>query len=256
MLNSVFYLKHRDDEFFDRAEVVVVPRYKTSGLSGDEWRVSATLRLYRKGVVVHERSFGDFETACTFLPSEIIRARENGLPDGFDHKLDELKCFQPSCPAPGTTEVRLKQRFSAQGERLDPSELQLFEHRRRFCPEHAERGDCGREDSDANYEVVAPSVQPASPFPKPRTKDRLAEVLRAEGLPEMERAARAGHYDDYESDIATPIIQLVADLRSAGREDLAKRAMEGEWDGTKQEGEAWFNREGKDLLRSPLRPGQ
>lgn len=254
MLNTIFYTSHPRDEFFDRAEIVVVPRYKTSDLSGDEWRISAILRLYRKGSVVHERSFGTFETACNYLPSEIVRARENGTPEGFDHKADEQKCFQPSCPRPGTTEVRLKERFSAQGERLDASEgIRAFEYRRRFCAEHATRGDCGREDSDANYEVVAPSVQPASPEPKlpTPTKERLADVLRTEGLSEMEAAARSGHYDDFESDLATPIIQLVADLRGAGREDLATRAMEGEWDGTKEESKAWFNREGKDLLGIP-----
>lgn len=71
------------------------------------------------------------------------------------------------------------------------------------------------------------------------TKERLAQVLHAAGLFDMEREAREGRYDDYESWSATPIIDLVATLRLADREDLAQRAINGEWDGTKKEAEQW-----------------
>lgn len=80
------------------------------------------------------------------------------------------------------------------------------------------------------------------------TKEKLAQVLHAEGLFEMEKAARAGRYDDFESESATPIVDLVRDLRAAGKNDLAVRAMNGEWDGTKEEGDAWFQREGHKLI--------
>lgn len=80
------------------------------------------------------------------------------------------------------------------------------------------------------------------------TKERLAQVLHAEGLFEMEKAARAGRYDDYESVSATPIADLVRDLQAAGKHPLANRAMNGEFDGTKEEAEAWFQREGKNLI--------
>lgn len=65
----------------------------------------------------------------------------------------------------------------------------------------------------------------------------------------MERAARAGRYDDYEGETATPIIDLVNDLKAAGEHDLAKRAINGEFDATKEEAEAWYEREGKHLVR-------
>ena len=80
------------------------------------------------------------------------------------------------------------------------------------------------------------------------TKERLAQVLHAAGLFEMEKAARQGLYDDYESESATPINDLVNDLIAAGQRDLAKRAQSGEWDGTKEEGEAWFAKEGHKLI--------
>jgi hypothetical protein len=81
-----------------------------------------------------------------------------------------------------------------------------------------------------------------------RTKERLAQVLHAAGLFDMEKAARAGRYDDYEGTTATPIVDLVNDLKALGQHDLAARAMKGEWDGTKEEGEEWFQREGKNLI--------
>lgn len=72
-----------------------------------------------------------------------------------------------------------------------------------------------------------------------KTKERLAGVLRDADLIEMADKATNGFYDDFESENATPIIQLVADLQKAGRLDLADRAKNGEWDGTKEEAEAW-----------------
>lgn len=80
------------------------------------------------------------------------------------------------------------------------------------------------------------------------TKERLAQVLHAEGLFEMEKAARAGRYDDFESESATPIADLMRDLSAAGNHKLANRAMNGEFDATKEEADAWYQREGKDLI--------
>jgi len=80
------------------------------------------------------------------------------------------------------------------------------------------------------------------------TSERLAQVLHSEGLFEMEKKARSGYYDDFKSPLATPIVQLVIDLEAAGKRELANRARNGEFDATKQEAEAWFEREGKDLI--------
>lgn len=77
------------------------------------------------------------------------------------------------------------------------------------------------------------------------TSERLAQVLHAEGLLEMESKARAGYYDDYRSPLATPIMQLVKDLSAVNRKDLAERAANGEWDGTREEGEAWMKTQGR-----------
>lgn len=72
-----------------------------------------------------------------------------------------------------------------------------------------------------------------------RTKERLAADLRKAGLLNMSLLAAQGYYDDWESALAFPIVQLVTDLEAAGRPDLAQRARNGEWDCTREEADAW-----------------
>jgi hypothetical protein len=57
-----------------------------------------------------------------------------------------------------------------------------------------------------------------------------------------------GAYDDYESLSATPIRDLVRDLTLAGFHALREQAMQGAYDGTREEADAWMEREGKHLL--------
>jgi hypothetical protein len=71
------------------------------------------------------------------------------------------------------------------------------------------------------------------------TSERLAQALHAHGLFNMEAKARDGFYDDYKSPLATPIVQLVRDLQAQGQHDLAKRAMNGEFDASREEAEDW-----------------
>lgn len=85
------------------------------------------------------------------------------------------------------------------------------------------------------------------------TKFKLAAAIRQAApdgrLEDMARKAEAGHYDDFESELEAPCVTLVRDLRAAGAEDLAKRAMNGEWDGTKEEAEAWArSKDGQETL--------
>lgn len=76
-----------------------------------------------------------------------------------------------------------------------------------------------------------------------RTADKLAAAIRAIATdPRHDQlAARAaeGYYDDYKSPLAAPIHALVTDARAVGLPEIAERAMEGEFDGTAEEAEAW-----------------
>lgn len=85
-----------------------------------------------------------------------------------------------------------------------------------------------------------------------KTKDRLAQALREANAPEeMISRAEAGQYDDFEAvDTATPIVDLVHACRAFGLNDLAERAMNGEFDATKEEAEEWMNGpEGQETYR-------
>jgi hypothetical protein len=87
------------------------------------------------------------------------------------------------------------------------------------------------------------------------TTEKLAQALEATGdanLAQMVQKARAGYYDDFKSELALPIIQLIADLRDKGHEELAQRAMSGEFDSTPEESAAWVAGEGKDYLPAAI----
>jgi len=46
----------------------------------------------------------------------------------------------------------------------------------------------------------------------------------------IEQRAKAGVYHDFDSELATPKIQLVADLQAAGFVDLAQKVVDGAYD--------------------------
>lgn len=74
------------------------------------------------------------------------------------------------------------------------------------------------------------------------TKDKLAEALLLANLPEMAVKAREGYYHDFLSPLDMPANQLMTDLAAAGTPaalDVRRRTMHGEFDATKEEGDAW-----------------
>jgi len=65
----------------------------------------------------------------------------------------------------------------------------------------------------------------------PSAKERLVKALTEAGAPQaMIADAAQGGYDDFESNRAMPITELVHDCKRAGLNDLARRAMNGEFD--------------------------
>lgn len=83
------------------------------------------------------------------------------------------------------------------------------------------------------------------------TSKRLADALRAAGAPALmiERAEK-GHYDDYKSQIATPIMCLINDAELTGLGDIAERAKQGEFDAQPWEGDVWArSAEGKEIFK-------
>ena len=141
----------RDWEAFDRITLELVPRYKESELSGDEWRTSVSVTYWFKGHVVHEERYTDMQAAIMCLGKDWLRAQEP-IPDEVI-ELEKQYCDQPSCCEAPTQHFRLKKVFSLQGEELSG---ELLKYKRKFCQRHSRRGDCSREDSDSNMELLAP----------------------------------------------------------------------------------------------------
>lgn len=133
---------------FDEVRIFTVPRYKESHLSGDEWRISATIQLLRKGKVVAERHCGTVEAATALLPAFWIEACDDGK--GY-FAGDGVHCDQEGCAELATVHYRKKADYCRDGHKSEP----LWPTLRHFCERHQQRGDCGMDDADSNYERLA-----------------------------------------------------------------------------------------------------
>lgn len=72
------------------------------------------------------------------------------------------------------------------------------------------------------------------------SSERLALALEQEGAPdEMITRARQDYYHDFKSPLPLPEMQLLADAREHGLTAIAEGVMEGRWDATKAESDAW-----------------
>lgn len=144
----------RDWEAFDKIELVVVPRYKTSEMSGDEWRTGIAIKFWFKGYMVHETFFTGMRAALMMLSSVWLEA-SSPISDEV-RKLEKEFCDQPGCSEKPVHRYLLKRLATNEGWLEKRGSSQYY---RKFCDRHKMRGDCGLEDSDANYEK--------GPLPRP-----------------------------------------------------------------------------------------
>ena len=133
-----------DAQAFDEVRIVTVPRFKESELSGDEWRISASIELRRKGEVIWSRSCRNVETACMLLGAFYLEACDDGK--GY-FAGDGKHCDQEGCSELATVRYLKKADYCRQGHKSEP----IWPTFRHFCERHQVRGDCGLDDADANY---------------------------------------------------------------------------------------------------------
>lgn len=151
-MNRLWHKRLPEWEAFDRIEMRIIPRYKTSGMSGDEWRQHVEVTLYFKGAEVASFGARDMHCATAMLGAKLLELG-SPIPDTIIELERSGLCDQPSCARQSEGRYLLKREFSRQGEAIDPAESSLS-HYRQFCKLHARRGDCGREDADRNYEPM------------------------------------------------------------------------------------------------------
>lgn len=141
-----------DAQAFDEVRIVTTPRYKTSGLSGNEWRISATVQVMRKGKVIHEQGYGTVEYAVLFLPSLLATLRDDGK--GY-FAGENGTCDQEGCAKEATIYYEKVKDWC--GQCGESKQVTFGKKYRKFCEIHKKRGDCGLDDADANYR---PMVKP------------------------------------------------------------------------------------------------
>lgn len=141
------FIQHPDAERFDKVTIEMVERWKESELSGDEWRFSHRLTFWSHGVPFHQSGNGSIEKTLTYAAYQFDRVHsEHG---DLEKIIQQEYCCQPSCEEFWTILKHPIKKYDSTGDRMAtdyrPNEV------RGFCPRHSMRGDCGLDDSDANY---------------------------------------------------------------------------------------------------------
>lgn len=139
-----------DAQPFDEIRVKVVPRYKQSELSGDEWRISTLTQFYRKGRLIFETGHGTMEATCGLMYADYLKATEHGsgkVPPGVFYGGEGDFCDQEGCAETATVTYQKKLDYCRSGHRRELHRPTI----RKFCSQHKTRGDCGLDDADANY---------------------------------------------------------------------------------------------------------
>lgn len=183
-MTDVFYERLKDDEYIDEIKVRIVERFKTSELSGDEWRFSTFISFYRKGQLLYERRVHKIEDAAAWLPWGLKTAGEQ---EEWKNAEDANLCFQPGCPETAVSEYELKEKFDRTGNKLDPSDVH-FKYRRKFCKKHLERGDASREDSDSNYIVISGLGPDAADMSEANVVEAARVNVNADSIEDIPRA--------------------------------------------------------------------
>lgn len=140
-------------EVIDEVRMRIVPRYKTSGMSGDEWRHHVEIELLFKGELIASHTTHDMQAAVLDLGHAWLHVDGCGIPDKVI-EVERTKCDQPSCKNDAIARLVIKRHTATDGQWLDASAYGGHRWYRQFCSVHVRRGDCSREDSDDNYEPI------------------------------------------------------------------------------------------------------
>lgn len=136
-----------DAQGIDKIIIETIPRYKSSEMSGDEWRISSSTKFFRKGKLIKEIGASDVQNAAYLVGARLIELFDNA--EGYFAGERNI-CDQEGCEEIATIRLNKKFNWCKQGHKSDiPSNAY-----RLFCVKHRHRGDCGLDDADENYEEV------------------------------------------------------------------------------------------------------
>ncbi len=151
---SFFHKRLAEFETYDEIRMVTVERWKSSGLSGDEWRYTVHVEFYFKGLLVETQYASNINNAIMLVGHYKLVGKDPyaGIPTAI-LDLEKVSCDQVHCPEKATKWFALKRQTSDRGEWLDMTDS-TFVYYRKFCDKHSNRGDCSREDNDENYVAI------------------------------------------------------------------------------------------------------
>ena len=144
------HVMHPDDERFDRLTIDIVPRWKESELSGDEYRFNYEGGFWRKGELIVKTTTSRMSDILTAIPMLFGSYPADGHTfdeDAWNRTLD--KCDQPGCDLVATVFYELKKHYTKNGQEL--LKQGWDRQYRQFCENHKNRGDAGLDDADHNY---------------------------------------------------------------------------------------------------------
>ena len=98
LLGEPMHKRHSEQEVFDEINIRLIPRYKTSGLSGDEWRFNAHVECKCRGKTFHDFRARNVREAVMRLPGEFLNF---GCPlptEWINHERE--MCDNPACSNP------------------------------------------------------------------------------------------------------------------------------------------------------------
>ena len=127
---------------------MTIPRFKQSGLSGDEWRIHAEAQFFRKGKLIFSEGCRDVKTACGLAFGWYVRACDDGK--GY-FAGDGLTCDQEGCHEPAVVRYERHFDYCTAGHQTPVPDTSKYRH---FCEKHRGRGDAAFDDADSNYQAV------------------------------------------------------------------------------------------------------
>lgn len=219
LMSNLNLKRHPDENWFDKItlqstlhgksaphiRIYQNERYKTSGMSGDEWRFSwrhgiyvadegkedwcngaeysvhAAIAMfgtypfmscppeekeifgtpykasfYHCGHELASRNYATLLEALLTLGRDIVLIPESEVKI-FDKReeLAQQYCSQPGCTNKPISVYQIIKEYDSRGVEVSERYLSRKPLHRHFCAEHLRRGDCGLDDSDANYKVVS-----------------------------------------------------------------------------------------------------
>lgn len=81
---------------------------------------------------------------------------------------------------------------------------------------------------------------------------KLAAALRDAGWHDLAERAAKGEWSDYDGPHALPQMELLKEIMGrhplGKAQDITRRVVNGEFDATSEESDAWYKREGRELV--------